>query len=233
MPQRLMGMSKCVKKINAPLRDVDLIGVLQDCNLRAVNALNLSYGSLYTNVSYYDTSYSTIDYMCMPVEICDLVVHCEVADDICLNMSRHKPILCCLSIPIHCTEHDDAHVRCFVNRKKVSPLSIEQYNHMLLNDALLSAYLNDELTDECIDNLYHDVCIKLVGFANMVCPVIRKRWTFSKPYWCDELTTLHVAMETSWAAWCRAGRPRVHSTVEYTEYKEKKAVFRTAHRRHI
>ena len=78
-------------------------------------------------------------------------------------MSRHKPSLCCLNIPIHCTEHDDAHVRCFVNSKKVSPLSIEQYNHMLLNDAFLSAYLNAELSDECIDNLYHDVCIKLVG----------------------------------------------------------------------
>jgi len=104
---------------------------------------------------------------------------------------------------------------------------------MLLNDDLLSVYLNDELTTECIDNLYHDVCMKLVGVANMVFPVIRKRRTFSKPHWCDELTTLHVVMETSRAAWCRAGRPRVYSTVEYTEYKEKKAVFWTAHRRHI
>ena len=41
-------------------RDVDLIGFLQDCNLRAVNTLYLSYGSLYTYVSYDDSSYSII-----------------------------------------------------------------------------------------------------------------------------------------------------------------------------
>ena len=87
--------------------------------MRAVNTLNLSYGSLYTYVSYDDSCYSTIDYMCIPVEICDLVVHCEVADDIYLNMYRHKPILCCLNIPIYCTEHDDAHVRCFWRRTEV------------------------------------------------------------------------------------------------------------------
>ena len=58
--------------------------------------------------------------ICIPVEICDLVVHCEGADNICLNMTRHKPILCCLIIPIYCTEYDDAHVRCSVNWKKCS-----------------------------------------------------------------------------------------------------------------
>jgi len=73
----------------------------KDCNLRVVNTLNLSYGSLYTYVSYDDICYSTIDHMCIPVKICDLVVHCEGADNICLNMTRHKPILCCLII--HCT----------------------------------------------------------------------------------------------------------------------------------
>jgi len=66
-------------------RDVDLIGFLQDFNLRAVNTLKLSYGSLYTYVPYDDSSYSTIDYMCIPVDICYLVVHCEVADAICLK----------------------------------------------------------------------------------------------------------------------------------------------------
>jgi len=69
-------------------RDVDLIGFLQDCNLRAVNTLKLSYGSLYTYVSYDDSSYSTIDYMCIPVEICYLVVHCEVADATYLYMLK-------------------------------------------------------------------------------------------------------------------------------------------------
>jgi len=74
------------------------MGFLQDCNLRAVYTLNLSCGSLSTYVSYNDISYSTIDYMCIPVDICNLVVHCEFDDDISLNMSRHKPILFCLNI---------------------------------------------------------------------------------------------------------------------------------------
>jgi len=37
---------------------------------------------------------------CTPCDNIDFVTHCEINDDNCLNVSRHRPILCCFNIVI-------------------------------------------------------------------------------------------------------------------------------------
>jgi len=88
-----------VNSIRSSTRDDCLKGFLLDCNLCAINQTQLRYGPRDTFVSYDNQSASTIDYVCIPVECTDLVTHCEVAGDACLNVSRHRPILCSFDCP--------------------------------------------------------------------------------------------------------------------------------------
>ena len=56
-----------------------------------------------------------------------------------------------------------------------------------------------------------------------------------KPYWNEELKSLHQEMKQLRAIWCREGRPRendVHNDA-YCNYKAAKARFRRLHRKHV
>jgi len=65
-----------------------------------VNMLPLCQGAQDTFVAY-DNSYSSLmDYICMPYEHIDLILHCEISSDHCLNASRHRPILCCIDVNV-------------------------------------------------------------------------------------------------------------------------------------
>jgi len=72
-----------------------------DCNLYAVNTHESCIGPSNSYVSYDDRYSSLIDYVFVPTELLYFVTHCEIADDVCLNVSRHRPILCCLNFEIH------------------------------------------------------------------------------------------------------------------------------------
>ena len=41
-----------------------------------------------------------VDYICVPVEVFDCVEKCIVLDDDCLNVWRHRPIICCIKLPV-------------------------------------------------------------------------------------------------------------------------------------
>ena len=205
-------------------RDVELYRFFNDCNLSAANLLESSFGSVYTYVSYDDEYCSTIDYISMPVEMCDLIVHCEVADDKCLNVSRHKPIFCCINTPVCLTNNNIASKVC-INWKQLSTQSIDMYLLALSNDSRLSCCLDTDLNETCVDSLYSDICKALVDTAKDVFPLRKSSKKNCKPYWCDELDSLHAAAERSRAAWCRDGRPRGCWADTYRQYKANKRVF--------
>ena len=81
-------------------RDNVLRSFMVDCNLCAVNTLDICQGPTNSYVSYDDMYTSLIDYICIPCDNIDFVTNCEIADDNCLNVSRHRPIFCCLNIVI-------------------------------------------------------------------------------------------------------------------------------------
>lgn len=199
-------------------RDKRFMQFLNDCNLFPTNLLNSCYGPSNSYVSYDGSCSSLIDYICMPVESLDLVTHCEVADDCCLNLSRHRPIFCCLNV--QCTSSYTDIIRNCINWKKCDPI------HTNLYEQSVSQNLgNINVCDMGADRYYEILCNTLCDSANTVFPMKRYR-PFLKPYWCDELTSMHRTMKRARDEWCRAGKPRGHIHREYTEYKCIKSKFR-------
>jgi len=188
---------------------VDLIQTMYVlCAVEKINVLFCSV--LYT---------SLIDYICIPCDNIDFVTHCEIADDNCLNVSRHRPILCCLSISIHPVETVGNMKQCF-NWKRISNVHVLKYCESLNN-----ATCNHALDDQDIDQTYDLLCKIMRDCAEQNFPV-KKRSRHQKPFWSDELVRLHDVMSQSRDAWCRAGRPRGARYREYETYKAEKAIFR-------
>jgi len=61
-----------------------------------------------------------IDYMCIPCDTINFVTHCVIADGNCLNVSRHSPFVCCLSIVIHPVETVGTMKEWYIRKNKVT-----------------------------------------------------------------------------------------------------------------
>ena len=189
---------------------------MSDCNLSAVNCLPLCHGPRNSFVSYDNQSVSMIDYVLFPVECIDFVMHCEIADDNCLNVSRHRPILCCIKCTVsnskpHIPEHN-------INWKKANDAYVTTYRNCITNDPYLNNLSQCELDAERIDQAYTTVCEQLVIYADSVFP--RKRYrAHLKPYWTSELSELHNGMMRARRDWCEAGRPRGNESGSFLHYK--------------
>ena len=196
-----------------------------DCNLFAVNMHSSCVGPHNSYVSYDDRYTSLIDYVFIPIELFDSVNHCEVADDACLNISRHRPIVFCIDILMHVDKPIDI-MKCSINWKSVNNNHILQYCN-LLGEALLSTDLNGSMN---ASELYSVLCENMRSCAKDCFP--RKRYKrHLKPFWTDELASFHGQMDTARDEWCRAGRPRGDQHLEYKHYKEAKSHFRRHMRR--
>lgn len=209
-------------------RDRDLMQFITDCNLCAVNLLDSCHGSPYSFVSYNDQYYSMIDYVLISREMLDLVTHCEIATDSCLNVSRHKPILFYLDSTIVRSVGNDKHVQS-VNWRRVNVQMLDQYCMLINRDNDIQAIASGELDEHDINSAYHTICNKVKDYSQKVFPQ-KSYKTFLKPYWSSELNDLHVQMVMLRRAWCRAGRPRDPDVPEYQHYKNGKTAFRRAHR---
>ena len=159
---------------------------MSNCNLCHINLLNCCIGATDTYVSYDDSCMSTIDYIVMPFEIIDQITHCEVADDNCLNVSRHRPILCCLGVNVdNAIAHDSYVSKGAINWKRDSRLDYNQYNRTVSSDADLCNVQEKVLTRNDIDCAYGFVTDRLVNVALKTFPVKRSRH-YAKSYWCEE-----------------------------------------------
>ena len=65
-----------------------------------VNCLPVCNGMKSTFVSYDDVYESVIDYICLHSDCIDLVLHCEILDDDCLNVSRQRPVAVSINCPL-------------------------------------------------------------------------------------------------------------------------------------
>lgn len=210
-------------------RDRDLLQFINDCSLCAINLLDTCYGSPYSFVSYDDLCYSMIDYVLLPKEILDLIIHCEIATDHCLNVSRHKPILFCLDCNIAGSVGNVDTTQC-VNWRRVNATLSDQYCMLVNSDSDIQTIGNNELDEWGIVSSYHKLCNKLTEYSQIAFPQ-KSYKPFTKPYWTTELNNLHGDMVKLREDWCRAGRPRDPDIQQYQQYKNGKAVFRRAHRR--
>jgi len=203
-------------------RDKSLSEFVNTCNIVATNMLPICEGPTHTFVSYDDSCVSCIDYIFVPCEYVDFVTYCEVADDSCLNVSRHRPILCCFDIDISNLSHMYV-PECSIRWKYV------QSEQLMAYCELLSESVNAIDTHDC-DVFYTTLCDVIHECARRVIPVKTYR-RHLKPYWVTELSDAHQRMKASRTLWCRAGRPRGQQFPEYVQYKTAKQSFRHEHRR--
>ena len=137
-------------KNNMRSRDICLLQLLSNCNLCPVNILNVGNGAvcvLWWLIHVYYWLY--FDTCC---ETIDCTNHCDVADDHCLNMSRHRPLVCCLTVNFDtaCSDHKPA-TYCNVNWKRAGRQDYVNYCALLANDAGLTNICHEQLTSSLED----------------------------------------------------------------------------------
>ena len=71
-----------------------LLDFLTKHNMVAIDTMPFCKGAISSFVSYCGNSESLIDHVICPVEICDTVVSCNILEDIALNVSNHRPVVC-------------------------------------------------------------------------------------------------------------------------------------------
>jgi len=81
-------------------RDTYLSTFLSDINFIAIDTLPLCTGARNSFVSYDGQHETLIDHICIPVEKLDCVTSCTILDGDCLNVSRHRPVICKVQLPI-------------------------------------------------------------------------------------------------------------------------------------
>ncbi|XP_045157960.2 uncharacterized protein LOC123524101 [Mercenaria mercenaria] len=204
---------------------------VQCTNLVPVNSLDICSGTKSTFVTYDNSYESIIDFNCIPVEMYDCVTHCEVMDDSCLNVSRHRPVLCKLEIPISATRDyiatDSENMK--INWKKVSDVQVTEFQRRLKDISSLQYYAHKQLNNQDIDKFYEIISSSLNKCAGCIFPKKRFR-PYLKPYWNSRLTELHDNMTHRRNIWCQHGRPKEKGNEHYTEYKSAKREFRRYHR---
>ncbi|MES9879758.1 MAG: reverse transcriptase family protein [Sedimenticola sp.] len=236
------GMVVIIGDINAHLKSshfskpIDVRGkrvseFLDTNNLVSVNTLELCTGSRSSFVAPGGTGESLIDHIIMPVERIDTLVSCHIMDDTALNVSNHRPVLCCIAFP-HFDNSENIELN-HTNWKRVTPEQIQLYVVTLSNNVdLLTAQSMEIRHPEDIDVLYDILTRSLLDAANRSIPK-RKFVRFLKPYWNNNIQEAHKYMKNLRMQWISDGRPRGDNYPSYVNYKEAKRSFRNLHRRQV
>ena len=126
-------------------------------------------------------------------------------------MSRHQPVVSEVRLPTQDTEYtmrDPVSDFCNINWKRANVESIQRYRDILDNESSFQNLANHNFeSTHSINNAYEAVVRTLKYSAKQSFP-IKKYKPFLKPYWTEELTTLHKSMMASRKRWLDAGRPR-------------------------
>ena len=184
-------------------------------------------------MSYDGKSESLIDYITLPIERTDGISKCEILDDSCLNVSRHRPIVCSVNIPILSEfENDLSLTNLRINWKKLSPTDIQNYQSFLDSSYELKIASHTLNCKNDIDNLYESLVNNIKSASDKCFPRSKYR-EHLKPYWNDNLTNAHKEMKYRRNIWLNDGRPRNKDISSYQYYKTAKHNFRKLHRHYV
>jgi len=167
----------------------------------------------------------------------DLISHTEIVDAHCLNVSRHRPVVCRLLIPgNHIDSRDTINVDTSnpINWRRILDHHITQFNHELTSDPDMTCIATSKLTQPEIDRSYSTLTDRILYHAN-ACLSKKRYKRHLNPYWNEELKSLNQEMKQLRAIWCREGRPRendIHND-SCCIYKAAKARFKRLHRKHV
>ena len=170
---------------------------------------------------------SLIDHILLPTQRLDTVAYCTIQDHDVLNVSRHRPVICCLQVPqtdLIC-EDRQSHIAWH----KLDQSALRMYEAELSRLLTLQpAYLGTDI-ESCIDSRYNAIidCVKAVSDSTLPKTSFRP---YLKPYWSRVLKDLHAVMREKRRNWIFNGRPRGCNNSSYNDYKQAKRLFRSQHR---
>lgn len=212
-------------------RDVLLCKFLTDTNLIPVNTLPSCKGAKFSYVSYDNEFHTLIDFICVPVEFLDCVRTCEIIDDNCLNVSRHRPVLANLLILSNNIHGETIENDTGINWRKCTQRNVDNYINLLKADSdIKNLVTSTDCNMNSINTAYDLLSDRLVKYAAECFPK-KKYVKFLKPYWNSELTAASKYMKHVRWLWCCAGRPRDTNDPSYIQYKSAKCDFRRLHRK--
>ena len=199
-------------------------------NLLAVNTLPLCTGATASFVSYGDAHRSLIDHILIPDVKLDSVIHCEITDDHVLNVSRHRPVSCILSLADIDFQTLNGSNKSHIKWKNLNEITLQMYSTKL--DIALSNIDCSDIADihQRIDQRHKNIVSCIQNISDNVLPKTKFR-SFLKPYWDQKLRDLHAVMRHRRRSWIVAGKPRGDNHVSYREYKNVKCQFRSQHRK--
>ena len=108
---------------------------------------------------------------------------------------------------------------------------INQYQDVLENGSSLDSVINAEHADRHSIDASYQTIIKSLKDASEKCFPKSSFKRYLKPYWNDDLKSLHKYMVEKRICWICTGRPRGSNNVFiYKEYKDAKRLFWRVHR---
>ena len=214
---------------NTDVRGRTLLDLMHRHNLIAINTLPNCTGADFSFCSYGDLYESLFDHILLPSERLDTVLSCEILEDDVLNVSRHLPVVCSVSIP---TANLNTSTFDFPSHIKWEKLDSEKKLSYSTNLGTLLLKHSDRDGLNCHDslNMTYSHIVDSILKASESLPKTKFR-PFLKPYWDPVLKNLHAVMRDKRRNWIRDGRPRGVQFLTYREYKTAKTLFRAHHRR--
>ena len=193
-------------------------------SIQAINILELCTGPKYT----YLPVESMIDYILTDEATSTLVQSCKIIDDgACPSTSDHLPILCSIAIenttvPPLITQSQ------WIAWHKANDDQIHKYQTLL--SSLLQGLFDWKLESKSdIDN-YERQLVSCIHKAAKASLPFKSPNAHTKPYWNDNIKTLHTCERHERIAWVKAGRPRDRNNALYMNHKHAKELFRIAQR---
>ena len=211
-------------------RGAYLLDLMNYHNLVSLNTLPLCSGVAASFVSYDGKYESLIDHILFPVERLDTVMSCKLLDDHVLNVSRHRPVICRITVPLINFENQSQSFSSHVKWEKLDESVLQLYESEV-SDSLLSYSCTADLDPkQKLEQKYTHIVNSIIEVSDSVLPKSQFK-PYLKPYWDSTLKDLHAAMRGKRRNWIRDGQPRGHNHISYREYKATKCLFRAYHRK--
>ena len=211
-------------------RKLRFLNFLRDTNLISLTTLEMCSGVSSSFVTYDNSTESLIDHILFPAEKLLYINECEICDDDCLNVSRHRPIFCQIRLPAYTQWSFGCEGDNTINWKVVSDEARLTYRQFISNDISIQNIINNGIISDTDINRAYSTIVTVVKKAAIESLPIKNFKRYLKPYWNAELNVLHKDMKSKRANWVRNGKPRGNISEIYTIYKAAKCDFRRKHR---
>ena len=207
-----------------------LLDMMHYHNLVSLNTLSMCKGATSSFISYGDLYESLIDHILFPVERVDTISYCEILAEDMLNVSRHMPIVCSVSVPMTDFEGCNYTFPSHIKWDKLDEATITQYKSELESMLVEESCFEGISIETKLDRTYSHIADSIIKASDLTLPKSKFR-PYLKPYWDRALKDLHAGMREKRRKWISEGRPRGTTFLSYKEYKTAKSLFRAHHRR--